>query len=116
MIEASDIFKEHTYIDVEELDLAEFVSKTYGRPWRMQQGEMLGQDTYRIIEVEADRPDGWFLSEAEDQLREWLALPTNELADWEFMREHYLPVDIILWDLCRKGIAPAGEYLIRVWW
>lgn len=109
-------FKPKTYIDVEELRLAEFVTETYGRPWRMQQGEMLHQDTYRIIEVDPERPDGWHFHEAVKQLEDWLALPTDTMADWEFMREHYLSVDIILWDLCRRGIAPAGEYLIRVWW
>lgn len=111
-----NLFETKTYIDVEELDLAEFVTKTYGRPWRMQQGEMLHQDTYRIIEVDPERPDGWFDYEAENQLQEWLALPTDDMEDWEFVRERYLSVDIILWDLCRRGIAPAGEYLIRIWW
>lgn len=111
-------FKNKTYIDVEELDLSEFVTKTYGRPWRMQQGEMLHQNTYREIDVDPECPDGWLPHEAEQQLQEWLALPTptNHWGVTEFERNHYLPVDIILWDLCRRGIAPAGEYLIRVWW
>lgn len=111
-------FKTHTYIDVEELKLSEFVTQTYGRPWRMQQGELLGQDTYRIIEVDAERPEFWTAEEAEQKLREWLALPapTNHWEETDFERDKYISVDIILWDLCRRGIAPAGEYLIRIWW
>lgn len=114
-----NLFETKTYIEVWESDLSEFVSEFYGRPWRMQQGEMLSQNTYKIIDVS---PDGTEWDEPEDSekiLQSWLALPYTD-SGWEedmrFERDNYLDVDVVLWDLCRKGIAPEGKYLITVWW
>lgn len=118
-------FTASSYIEVWESAFSKFVSETYGRPWRMQQqGEMLGQDTYSIIEVDGVSSDGWDVGEEQTQLDEWLALPYPDPAlrdeEWlqkmTFEREHGVSADVILWDLCRRGIIEPGKYLILVWW
>jgi hypothetical protein len=118
MPEVTPPFQTRTYIEADEVDLSRYVAQVYGRPWRMQQGEMLGQNTYRVIDVGRDGADGFFGVE-QAQLDAWLALP-NPGDDWaavmHFERDQYLPVDIILWDLCRRDLIPAGLYLIKIWW
>ena len=120
MIEASEIFKTKTYIEVWESDLSKFVSEFYGLPWRLQQqGDAMGQNTYLKIDVSSEGTDWESPEECEQKLQEWRALPKPE--GWEevmnFERDHQaLSVDVVLWDLCRKGIIPEGEYLITVWW
>lgn len=112
--------KERRCLEVHELELSAFVSQHYGRPWSMQQGELLDQDTYRDENVRADRPDNFTAEEAEELLKQWLAVPTPADDAWilraDFRRNQYLPVGIILWDLCRKGVITPGDYLIKVWW
>lgn len=116
----TNIFQEKTYFEVWESDLSEFVARTYGRPWRLQQqGDMLGQNTYLKIDVSQEGTDFSDAEEAEKELQAWLALPHpgdgwKEVMDFE--RDQGLSVEIILWDLCRQGIIPEGEYLITVWW
>lgn len=108
-------FKKRPDFVVWESDLSEFVSAIYGRPWRMQQGEMLGQNTYWNEEVTGTEP--W--EEGERQLAEWLAL-SHPGDGWEevmyFERYNYLGREVVLWDLCRRGLIPAGSYQVQVWW
>lgn len=115
--------QEKTYLEVWESELSRFVSAYYGQPWSMQQGEMLGQNTYRELDVDPQGPEFNSALAAEQHLREWLALeppPGQSRDDWawkmDMERDHYISVDTIMWDLCRKGVIPAGKYLIKVWW
>lgn len=115
------IFKSKTYIDVEEIELSKFVSEYYGRPWRLQQqGDCLAQNSYQLITVSHEGTEWDEPEDCEQMLNSWLALPIPAPDDWsavmDFERETFLQVDVVLWDLCRRGIAPEGEYLIRVWW
>lgn len=107
--------QEKTYLEVSESELSRFVSAYYNRPWSMQQGEMLGQNTYRELDVDPQGPEFNSALAAEQHLREWLALePPAQKMDME--GDRYISVDTIMWDLCRKGVIPAGKYLIKVWW
>lgn len=115
------IFKSKTYIDVEEIDLSKFVSEYYGRPWRMQQqGDCMAQNTYEIIDVDPEGTSWETPEELDQRIEEWLALPIPDPNDWkavmDFERETFITAEVALWDLCRRGIAPVGKYLIRVWW
>lgn len=112
------IFKSKTLIDVWDGDLSKFVSEYYGRPWSMRYME-LSNESYVEVDVSHEGPDYRTLEEAEQKLQEWLALSPPAEGDWKAAMEFddkALPVEIVLWDLCRRGIAPEGEYLIRVWW
>ena len=115
------IFKQKTYIDVEEIELSKFVSEYYGRPWKMQQqGDCLAQNTYDIVDVDPEGTEWASAEEAEQEINDWLAKPVPDPNDWkavmDFERETFVAADVVLWDLCRRGIAPVGEYLIRVSW
>lgn len=118
--EGPSIFQRRSYIEVLESDLSKFVAEHYGRPWRMQQqGDMLGQHTYQKIQVTPEGTDFDAPEELERQINHWLSLPhpgTDWLAVMNFEREQYVGADVVLWDLCRCGLIPEGEYLILVWW
>lgn len=109
------IFKSKTYIDVWDGDLSRFVSEFYSRPWNMQQGMELSNESYVTVDVSHEGPDYHTLEEAEQKLQAWLGTPVGA-DEVDFMRDKCIPIEIVLWDLCRRGIAPEGEYLIRVWW
>lgn len=118
-------FSVQTYIEVHESRLSEFISEHYGRPWRMQQGLMLGQDTYMILDVDAgEEVDGWCnMDQTPEQLvQEWLDLPLNPEGkpEWhwkmDFERDHYIDAALLMNDLCKKGIVEPGRYLITIWW
>ena len=104
--------QEKTYLEVWESELSRFVSAYYNRPWSMQQGEQLDQNTYQEFEVSAEGPEFVSALHAEATLKAWLALTPGPGRD----PDDYVPVDTIMWDLCRKGVIPAGKYLIKVWW
>jgi hypothetical protein len=102
-------------------DLDEFISNHYKRPFVLQQGEypeeMLSQNSVVFATV----PQEEYLDEdARVYLDNWLAWPIPEKDDWqgkmEFERKNYIPIEILLDDLYRKGKVPAGKYLIHVWW
>ncbi len=116
--------QQKTYFEIWESDLSKFISEHYNRPYRMQQqGEMMGQNSYDKIEVHKDGDD-WtgcdgFGSpeECRQMIEEWLAVDHTVFDyDFKFMREHYVPVDVLMWDLCQRNVIPPGEYLILVWW
>jgi hypothetical protein len=112
-------FKEKTYIEVWESDFSGFVADFYQRPYRLQQQDpMKGQNSYVKMTVKQYDDDDW--DYGEKCLAEWLALPVPEPGDWvgkmNFERETPCDLEVILWDLCRKGAIPEGEYFIDVWW
>lgn len=79
----------------------------------------MGQNTYEIVNVDPEGTSWDGPEELERQLNDWLALPhpgSGWLEVMNFERESFVTVDVVLWDLCRRGIAPVGEYLIRVSW
>lgn len=126
--------KQVTYYEWWESDLSQFVADFYGRPWRLQQQNgCYTQDSYLKVTVDgeshldatlSDQPwatENYTVAEAEEILTAWQALPTIDPADWMAVMdaerdEDAVNVDLILWDLCRKNVIPAGEYLITVWW
>lgn len=112
-------YNQADYFDVWESDLSEFVSKLHGRPWSLQQGQMLGQNTYVDVVVDPEGPDYYTPEEALEKLSEWLEYPDPETdfsRKLDFIREKHLDVEIVMWDLCRRKLIQPGKYHIRVWW
>ena len=105
--------REETYLYVWEINLSEFIAQEYGRPFKWQQQNMLGQDTVIFGEV----PDEEAYSES---LQEWLETPLPDENDprgkMNFERDATVDLYAILNDLHSKGRIPAGKYLIHVWW
>ena len=104
-------YEEKTYFELWEHEFSQFVSDFYGRPWSMQQGMCLGQNTYQTANI----PEG----ECVGKVDAWLNLPYDPDAPYaamHFERDHYVWYAAILDDLHAKGVIPAGNYLIKVWW
>lgn len=110
--------------EVWESDFSEFVSNFYNKPYNYQQWCACGEGSYEhasngaSFDLEVlESKEIW--GYAEKELNEWLDtyyIPEDWKYEWEFPREHGLDPEIIMWDLHRKGIVPAGKYLFKVWW
>ncbi len=107
-----------TWWKVWEASFSEFVSEYYQRPYRLQQqGEMMGQNTFVNETVGSYDWDEVGVASAEEEMAEWLAVDhTAYKYRFEFEREHYPSLEVVLWDLYRKGAIPAGTYHIYCWW
>lgn len=115
--------QQKTYYEIWEEDLSNFISTYYGKPWSLKQGEMLPGDTYRFVTVEKDTDtesgvDNWpSKEEATAEIDRWLALDHTVFDyDFQFKRDEYIDINLLMWDLCQNDIIPEGEYLILVWW
>lgn len=105
---------------MEWFNLYPLVSDVFGRAWR---GEPEGQGTYITVDVSPQGPEFDDAEEAGEDLARWLAMsPPADLVDqwridlwWE--RQSDPPsTDVMLWQLCQRGIIPAGRYIITTWW
>lgn len=108
-----------TWIKVWESNFSDFVSGFYRKPYHLQQqGEMMGQDTYVLETVGSyDDWDEEGIRSAEEELNTWLATDHTAFKHrFEFEREHYPSLEVVLWDLYRKGAIAAGTYFIYVSW
>lgn len=88
-------------------DLDAYIEEHLGRPWRTQQEFMDGQDTLRTLEVFPD-PD------ATAKVEEWLASPVPAWKLWS--REEVLHTEILLSELCNRGLLPEGNLYVHIWW
>lgn len=109
MFEIKDI----KYFDVH--DLQKYIKQAYGKDLDLvkRHAEFSGNNTIVKIDARGEMPDeGWcpenimLYSKPEEALEKWLAgddrINANEC--------------LILWDMCRKGIIPKGEYIMDTWW
>lgn len=108
---------------IHESDFSEFVAEVYGRPFCWQQMQMAGQDSYQEFDVPDQGDDTeWVTTYAQPQLDEWLAawanMPQREswLMKINAERDHVIDLDVLTWDLHRRGLLAAGTYLMKVWW
>jgi hypothetical protein len=96
-------------------DFMRYVKETYGKDIDIvsNHAEHTGQDTFVEIDVNTNNPDdGWWPSDNEmwenpdKALQAWLdgddTINANE--------------NLILWDMCRKGIIFPGKYVTKIWW
>lgn len=104
---------------VEWFNLKKFVIDHYGRYWR---GEVNGQNTYSVYDVTGD-PEGSEFTDAsviDDVLERWQnhewrkTLSGYERDNWDV--ENGPGTEAVLWDLCRRGVIPAGKYLVTQWY
>lgn len=84
---------------------------------------MMSENSYCVITVEKDTDtesgvDNWpSKEEATAEINRWLAKDhTTFDYDFQFMRDEYIDVNLLMWDLCQSGVIPEGEYLILMWW
>lgn len=130
----ADIITAKAVFVVWEGELSKLIGKHYGKPYKIQQqGDMMSNDSYFTVEVGPDMEfeiDDWAADDTDEvieakaiaQIAAWQAKECppehkgtySEELWWE--REGYMPYDILLWDLNRKGLIPAGDYLIEVMW
>lgn len=110
---------------IHELKLSELIRETYRRPYQLQQqGDMMGQNEMLRVTVPQE-PDDLDLP----SLEEWSARDVNDQPegqdDWEqypwvrdlwWEREFYPDYQEVLNDLHARGLLPAGDYVIHVWW
>lgn len=87
-------------------DLDKFIELYLGRPWNTQQDYMAGQDTLRIIEVGPDPA-------ATEQVELWLASPEAQFGIHG--RDEVISTDILLAELCNRGLLDEGELYVH-WW
>ena len=107
-----------------ESDFSKFVAEIYGRPFSYQQMNLLGNDTYEEFDVhEQDHLPEWVNGYAQPQLDEWLAAWANMPEykdDWHKVmdaeRDHHIDLEVLLWDLQRRGELDVGSYLMKIWW
>lgn len=105
--------KDVKYFDVH--DLEEYIKSEYGKELRLipYHAKHSGNDTIVKIDVDVEMPgEPWYPEDEslEDKpdlaLQRWLegddSVNANE--------------NLILWDMCRKGIIFPGKYIMDVWW
>ena len=108
---------------ISERDFSELVSKTYHRPYRLQQqGDMMGQDTIHefSLPLEYEFEDEWWDADG-PSLLEWCTTPIGEFeynwqADLHWERNFYPDFDEVITDLYARGLIPAGDYAIHASW
>lgn len=107
-----------------ENDFSEFVALVYDRPFRLQQMWMMSNGSYQEFDVvdELDDPV-WITGYAQPQLDAWLAqwkaMPPYQdkwHKDMDAVRDQHIDLDVLTWDLRRRGLIPAGRYLMKIWW
>ncbi|MFE3757903.1 hypothetical protein ACFXO9_26650 [Nocardia tengchongensis] len=99
-----------------EKDFSQFVSRVYGRPYQLgrQDGGLLKDSTVEFT-VPAQEFE-W----SDPSVAEWLAALPPDDRDWQetlrWEREFHPGLEAIVNDLHARGLLPAGEYLLEVWW
>lgn len=111
------MIKVETWKVINESEFNEVVSKTYGRPYHLQQqGDMLGNDTTHRIEVSKDGSEG--CSGGSVSLNEWLAVDpeTHKFPDprWETTGKH-LPDDHPSKKFYPEFLEPGTSYYDMHW-
>lgn len=109
---------------IEEREFSALVTRVYGRPYRLQQNMMLGQDTIYPLTVPEPEP----VDEShEPSFAEWASQDPDLDADghpwrhaWEkeiwWEREFYPPFSALVNDLYERGHLPMGTFMLHVWW
>ena len=109
---------------IHESDFSEFVAEGYGRPFCWQQMVLAGQDSFHEFDIfpPVGGDEDWVSTYAQPQLDEWLAawanMPEGEpwLMKMNAERDHVIDLNVLTWDLHRRGLLAAGTYLMKVGW
>lgn len=105
-------------IDCHDLDdfVKEKLGQTYGT-LHSYRGEA-SNGSYYTVYASSERPENFAVEEAEEPLAAWKAadLPGNSCYFRQEQSDIIPDVDVVLWDLCRKGLLEEGKYLLLVWW
>lgn len=106
-----------------ESDFSEAVAELYGRPFRLQQMDMRGNDSY----MEFDVVEEWVPGSVEDAAaaiqawqEEWNELNASDASDLTkklaAVRDQFIDFELLVVDLHERGELPVGRYLMKVWW
>ena len=103
-----------------EHELNELITATYGRPYNYGRWQEMGQDTMTQVTVPEEADEPW--EGGPPSLEEWLAgEPPATLTDaWrieQWWQTEYCPeLQVVVNDLHARGLMPAGDYVMHVWW
>lgn len=102
-------------------DLEDFIELHYGKSTNMARFWEASQNTIHDIEVDSDPrvieywdqdiSDEEYLKLAEEELSKWINYVPESKYD-----EATIDPTVVLWDLCRKGKFPKGNFKVEVWW
>ena len=102
-------------------EFSKFVKEHYNREFDLieRNAPYMGNDSFLSIDVSKDEPNDWYpdeddlASDPEDAISKW----ASDEDDFKFLENELgISEDLILWDLCKKGIIPEGTYIIQIWW
>jgi len=117
----SKIFKSVQMIDVGDFD--GLVEETYGRPYNFQQQCGCQDRGTRNIDVDPkyidERPVSDKVPDNDYEgvsLASWLAMDPNGLKSHTWQRKFFPNIEMLAADMCRKGLLPAGSYIIKIDW
>jgi hypothetical protein len=103
-------------------DFTDFVKEYYGKDVDVlsRWAEIYGNETFVDIKVCKEHPDdGWYVENKElwnnpGKVIQWWIDDADEF--YSMFDKVYVDENIILWDLCRKGVIPEGHYVMRAYW
>lgn len=105
-------------IDCHDLDA--FVKKELGQTYgalHSYRGDAANGSYYEMY-ASPESPENFTVEEAEELLGAWRAadLPGHS-SHFGRVHDEVIPdVDVVLWELCRRGLLEEGEYLLLAWW
>lgn len=101
------------YFDVH--DLQKYIKSEYGKDLDLikSHAEYSGNNTIVKIDVNKEYPDEpWYPTDTDLEDKPDLALQRWLEGDDSVNANE----NLILWDMCRKGLIPSGEYIMDTWW
>lgn len=90
---------------VQYRDLERLIEQIYGRTVSIPATYEMHNDSYHSLnlnDVEADGIDMDLHNEAMDE--------------WKTAMDEYVDLELVMCDLILKGVFPAKNYLVEVWW
>lgn len=106
---------------IECRDFSSFIKEYYDRDIDLiaRHAPFMGNDSFLEIDVDKEQPEDWYPDEEDialdpaDAMNKW----SSDEEDYKFLaNELGINEELILWDLCRRGIIPEGKYIIKIWW
>lgn len=98
---------------IDDQSLDQYIERMLGRPWRLQQNGMDGQDTLTYFEVFPD-------PEATARVAKWLTSPPARISGRVGQGAVGESVNIstadILNELCNRRLLPEGDMTVHVRW
>lgn len=102
-------------------DLEDYIYSIYNKKTDMARYWEANQETIRDLEIDSDPRclEYWdqsisneqYETNAQEVLDEWLNY--EKKSRWD---EPTIDPQVVMWDLCRKGLFPKGEIKVHVWW